>query len=225
MGINKMSQQVSKSKARKSTGKVSTRAPVPDVADVIPPAPVKRVRKKPAPIEEIKEEEVVVTTTTTTTADLLSSDVPIEDRFANLVSCLQLELDATRANKKRQVATSTWRKLITDVKQLKVKVMKAAKKPKRKVTNGNSKSGLLKPVKVSQEMAEFAGWDPSELKSRVDAYRSICQYVKSNNLQNPNDRRQIIADDTLKSLLKYDENVDPNLTYCYLQTKLKPHFV
>jgi chromatin remodeling complex protein RSC6 len=74
-------------------------------------------------------------------------------------------------------------------------------------------------------MAKFTGWDPTELKSRVDVTKFICAYVKDHNLQNPEDRRQILADPKLTKLLKYDVKKEGNpLTYFRIQTSLKNHF-
>ena len=75
-------------------------------------------------------------------------------------------------------------------------------------------------------MAKFTGWDKDELRSRVDVTKFLCQYIRENNLQNPKDKRQILADSKLQKLLKYDpkKESDP-LTYFKLQSSLKPHFV
>jgi len=53
----------------------------------------------------------------------------------------------------------------------------------------------------------------------------ICNYVKELDLQNPEDRRQILADKKLAKLLDYDREKDGEaLTYFYLQKKIQPHF-
>ena len=83
-------------------------------------------------------------------------------------------------------------------------------------------SGFLKPVPISNAMAQFTGWDSSELKSRVEVTKFLCSYIKDNNLQNPEDRRQILADPKLAKLLDY-KNGTP-LTYFDMQSHLKKHF-
>jgi chromatin remodeling complex protein RSC6 len=83
-------------------------------------------------------------------------------------------------------------------------------------------SGFLKPVPISNAMAQFTGWAPSELKSRVEVTKFLCSYIKDNNLQNPEDRRQILADAKLSKLLDY-KNGTP-LTYFDMQSHLKKHF-
>jgi chromatin remodeling complex protein RSC6 len=94
----------------------------------------------------------------------------------------------------------------------------------KKGTNNNS--GFLKPVKISTEMAKFTGWDKDELKSRVDVTKFLCDYIRNNNLQNPKDKRQILADGKLQKLLKYDPKKETEpLTYFKLQSSLKGHFI
>lgn len=90
----------------------------------------------------------------------------------------------------------------------------------------NMNSGLLKPVPISDEMAKFAGWERGSLKSRTEVTKFICNYIKTNGLNNDSDRRQIKVDDKLGSLLKYDPvtSTEP-LTYYRIQTYLKHHFV
>ena len=101
--------------------------------------------------------------------------------------------------------------------------MKQKQKTNRK---NNTNSGFLKPVNISKEMIKFTGWDPTELKSRVDVTKFICKYIRENNLQNPEDRRQIIADKKLAKLLEFDTTVDPKpLTYYRIQTYMKKHFL
>ena len=89
----------------------------------------------------------------------------------------------------------------------------------------NTSSGFLKPVEISKEIAKFAGWGPTDMKSRVDVTKYLCAYIKDNNLQNEEDRRQIKPDNKLSKLLGYDEKTSGSpLTYFHLQKLLKPHF-
>jgi chromatin remodeling complex protein RSC6 len=107
------------------------------------------------------------------------------------------------------------------LKNLKTKSLRVMGKKPKKRTNVNS--GFLKQVAISKEMAKFIGCDPTELKSRVDVTKHICNYVKEHGLQNPKDKREIIPDTKLKKLLRVQKG-DPALTYYRVQSKLKPHF-
>lgn len=83
-------------------------------------------------------------------------------------------------------------------------------RPKRSTKgaqNKNQNSGLLKPVAISKEIAEFAGWNPDELHSRVDVTKSICDYIKTKGLQKTSNKKNIIPDDVLKTLLRWDEDM------------------
>jgi chromatin remodeling complex protein RSC6 len=107
------------------------------------------------------------------------------------------------------------------IKNLKTKSLRVMGKKPKKRTNVNS--GFLKQVAISKEMAKFIGCAPTELKSRVDVTKHICNYVKEHGLQNPKDKREIIPDTKLKKLLRVQKG-DPALTYYRVQSKLKPHF-
>ena len=110
-----------------------------------------------------------------------------------------------------------------DLKKLRTQAAKLIKKPRAK--NPNTKSGFLKPVPVSGELCKFTGWDPEEMRSRVDVTKFICSYIKDNDLQNPEDKRQILADKKLCALLNYDSKKDGPLTYYMIQSYIKPHFI
>ena len=115
------------------------------------------------------------------------------------------------------------RKQVKGVRNKSARVMKQKNKTTRKV---NTNSGFLKPVRISGEMAEFTGWDPKEPKSRVDVTKYICKYIKDNDLQNPKDRRQILADAELSELLGFDSKKEKDpLTYYRIQTFMKKHFI
>ena len=81
-------------------------------------------------------------------------------------------------------------------------------------------TSFLTPVDVSEEMSRFAGWKPKINKSRVDITKCICDYIRINNLQNPQDRRFIIPDNKLNELLGYPE---PPLSYLKMQTCITKH--
>jgi chromatin remodeling complex protein RSC6 len=139
------------------------------------------------------------------------------------------ETDATSIDKTRVVHTKVWRELDRQVKRLRADTARLVKsKRKRSETAGGEPSlngGFKKPVAISKTMAKFAGWDAGSLRSRIDVTKLVCDYIRTNNLQNPNDRRQIVCDKKLAKLLDYDPAKDDKpLTYFYLQRKLQQHF-
>jgi chromatin remodeling complex protein RSC6 len=204
---------------------------VPDVSEVVaePPAPRKKSKKQKKvefveepPKEEVETSEEVVPLSKSSKRLVMDKEM-LGKQFDDFLSVLESELEQSREDKNRNVNVKTWRSLIKDAKKLKNTSLKAMKKPKKRTSN--TKSGFMKPVAITSEMAKFAGWDENELKSRVDVTTYLCDYIKKNDLQNPEDRRQILADEKLCSLLKYDKKKDKQpLTYYHLQTKIQPLF-
>lgn len=109
--------------------------------------------------------------------------------------------------------------LVKHVETIKRRYAKQRKHGQEKSTVN---SGLQKPSKVSAEIAKFAGWPKDELHSRVDVTKVICGYIKDHNLQNPENRREIMLDANLKKLLKYN---DPTITYPHIQKYIGAHFI
>ena len=189
------------------------------------------------PVEEVVEE--VVEETTPTTAEVAPKATKkrrVVDRESGFASCDALqkqvedEIDAVRSasDKTRVSGVKFLRSLNKSLKQLKKDTARAMKQ-KRKNPNRakNTSSGFMKPVPISGEMSKFTGWNSDELKSRVDVTKYICGYIRENNLQNPDDRRQIVPDKKLQALLKLDKKSlkEEPLTYYSLQKKIQPHFV
>jgi len=193
-----------KSKSEKKSEKKSVKVVEPEVSDVEVPVEDSSTEKKK---RRVPTKETIV-------AD-----------FDELVSVVQGEIDRLREASGRQKGVKFLRSLNKRIKVLRghsVRVMKQKTKTNRK---NNTNSGFLKPVQLSKEMAKFTGWDHSELRSRVDVTKYICNYIRDNNLQNPDDRRQIVADKKLAGLLEYDSKSDDKpLTYYRIQTYMKKHF-
>jgi chromatin remodeling complex protein RSC6 len=155
--------------------------------------------------------------------------VPTKDsvvsEFETLISIIELEISRLRESPGKAKGVKFLRSLGKNLKTLRghtVRVMKQKQKTNRK---NNTNSGFLKPVIISKDMAKFTGWNPDELRSRVDVTKYICKYIRDNELQNPEDRRQILADKKLAKLLEYSTDDDEKpLTYYRIQTYMKKHF-
>ena len=61
------------------------------------------------------------------------------------------------------------------------------------------KGGLTAPAQLSRELSAFMGID---LCGRTDVTKRVWAYIKSHELQNPADRREIICDTTLEKLFR-----------------------
>jgi chromatin remodeling complex protein RSC6 len=71
-----------------------------------------------------------------------------------------------------------------------------AKTQQRKTNTGNQ-SGLQKPLQPSQELTAVIGPGPLP---RGQVVSQMWQYIRSHNLQNPENRREILADDKLRNV-------------------------
>lgn len=83
-------------------------------------------------------------------------------------------------------------------------------------------SGFAKPTKVSLELSTFLGIPEDELIARTEVTKRINKYVKENGLQNPENKRVIVLDDTLKKLIAIPDDVQ--LTFFNLQKYIKHHY-
>jgi upstream activation factor subunit UAF30 len=156
---------------------------------------------------------------------LVPTKETVATEFTDLVGVIEEEIVRLRESPGKAKGVKFLRSLGKKVKILRghaVRVMKQKQKTNRK---NNTNSGFLKPVIISKDMAKFTGWDPDELRSRVDVTKYICKYIRENDLQNPDDRRQILADQKLAKLLEYSaDNDEKPLTYYRIQTYMKKHF-
>src|SRR5687767_13987578 len=85
------------------------------------------------------------------------------------------------------------------------KADKAPKAPKKKgdkaepaaSPGGQKPNALQKPLQPSRELAAVVGAEPLP---RGEVVSSVWDYIKKHELQNPENRRDILADDTLQAV-------------------------
>jgi chromatin remodeling complex protein RSC6 len=58
-------------------------------------------------------------------------------------------------------------------------------------------SAFMKPMKISDELAEVVGKGPMP---RSEVVKALWVYIKKNNLQDPKNKRNIVADAALKKV-------------------------
>jgi chromatin remodeling complex protein RSC6 len=83
----------------------------------------------------------------------------------------------------------------------------------------------MKPVVISKELAAFMKVPADSLHSRVSVTNAICLYIKTHNLQNQNNQREINPDAELAKILNYKADGKQPLTYFYIQQLIQPHFL
>jgi chromatin remodeling complex protein RSC6 len=66
-----------------------------------------------------------------------------------------------------------------------------------KKASGGARGGIAKPVTPSPELAAIVGKDDLP---RSEIVSKIWDYIKKNNLQNPANKREILADDKLEKV-------------------------
>jgi upstream activation factor subunit UAF30 len=83
------------------------------------------------------------------------------------------------------------------------------KTPQKKTTEkaakaaaGGKPNALQQPLRPSEELAAVVGPGPLP---RGEVVSKVWEYIKANNLQNPEDRREILADDRLGKLFGTDK--------------------
>ncbi len=64
-------------------------------------------------------------------------------------------------------------------------------------SGGGAKGGLQRPVQPSGDLAAITGNDPLP---RSEVVSKMWDYIKKNNLQNPENKREILADDKLEKV-------------------------
>ena len=98
---------------------------------------------------------------------------------------------------------------------------KANSKRKRKAST-RSRSGFVKPTRISDELASFLSKPSGTEMARTDVTRDINKYIREHGLQDKENGRKINPDSKLSSLLKVGKS--ETLTYFNLQRYMSPHF-
>jgi upstream activation factor subunit UAF30 len=107
-------------------------------------------------------------------------------------------------------------------KEMKV-LDREAKKNRMK---GNKKpSGFAVPSNISAELCYFMNKPEGSQAARTEVTRFIIQYIRDNNLQNPQNKREIKPDQALKSLLGNNKLTKKEpITYFNIQRHMNKHF-
>ena len=184
---------------KKASGKKAAAAATP------PPAPV------------VSEASTLSAASTATT---VVPEISLEARFESIL---------TRLAEFKTFQTT----LHNDVKVLRKEVTsqmrEANKKRKRKAPANDdpnktprAPSGFAKPTLISDELCSFLGKPSGTEMARTEVTKSITAYIKEHSLQNAENKRRIMPDSALKSLLNVDDATE--LTYFNLQKYMKVHF-
>jgi len=201
----------------KKSNEVKEVAPVVQTAPVVAP----EVKKTPAKAKVAKVvAEPVVVVAETKEKEVVVPVVPEgteEKESDNVIQVLTEKITAlTVLNKEIQSAL----KLVAKSYD---KLSKVVEKIQKKRDNASkSPSGFAKPNKISNELCDFIGVPHGTEKSRTDITRYINSYVKVHNLNKPTNRRIILPDDKLRTILNVKD--DEEVTFFILQRLISHHF-
>lgn len=197
----------------------------------------KKVAKTPV-LEPVVETPVeTVTETVTETVEQTTPETQVTE-----TETVRSRLERLIKNKQELIADM--KREIVELKRLQrdhdLAVKEASKRGKKKRavrddSTPRKPSGFASPVVVSNELYAFLanfGVKVGEPIARTDVTRYITTYIKDHNLQNPEHRREIVPDATLKKIFGEPmEHKDPNdttspkvFTYLKLQKYLSAHF-
>ena len=154
------------------------------------------------------------------------TDAPVESTPDKSDISAELNDDISELLKNIQSRVALDNAIKVSVKAIEKKVAKLQKlmekSTKKRKTSQNKMSGFEKPTPISDELAKFVGEPIGTLLARTEVSKKIHEYVKTNNLQNPSNRRIIHPDAKLKKLL--NTTGKDELSYFNLQKFLKVHF-
>lgn len=191
-----------KSKKIANTEVASTEEPV-QTQEVVQPVQV---------AEHVQENEVVSTEVVEQVFEESSTEL-LFNKAINQFQDIQNAMKTLHSNLK-----VLQKEILRERKESKKKESKIKKKSDKK----KSPSGFAKPSPISPELASFLGLADSEQIARTDVTSKVIAYVKAENLQNPENKKQIVPDAKLGTILQSGNDV---VTFFNLQTYLKKHFL
>ena len=153
----------------------------------------------------------------------------LDNLYENEVDCQYNPLLLTFNVLKDQIALqkatlqSMTKQLKLIEKQLYKNIKVSDKIKEKQVKNKTRKTGLTKPMKISQQLADFIGVNVEDKIARTDVTKKLSKYIKEYNLQKNTDKRVIIPNESLMSLFKEFNAVEP-LTYFNLQKHISHHY-
>lgn len=197
--------------SKKSTTVVATTPVAPS------PAPVKDAKAKVVKAEktEAKSAPAKVVEKVAEVAPVVTEPVegevenPLEAVFAKITAAATLIKELQTAMKTLQKSYEKMKKVVD-------------KQEKKKQNARTTPSGFAKPTKISDELCAFLNVPKGTEMSRTAVTRALNAHVKEKNLYDPNNRRIINPDASMKKILVLAPN--EQLSFFTLQKAIKHHF-
>ena len=181
--------------------------------------PKKKVTSKSSKASKAKAAAVVqeaapVAPVATPSVEAPSTQVQLQEQFTSLLA----QLTALRS---QLTAVTTQARSLA--KRADRELKHAQKQGRKKRKSGNrAPSGFVKPTKISNELASFLNKPKGTEMARTEVTKHLTNYIKEHNLQDQENKRRILPDTALQSLLNVGAGED--LTYFNLQKYMKVHF-
>ncbi len=208
----------------KTSASATASAPATVSAPVDTPVVAAAATEKPKRVTKAsKTDASVVAAPVVTEPVVTASETPVEEDVKSPFSLQRAEF-ASKLTQMAAIASALkteFRALDKAYERELKTAQKTSSKRKRKAGN-RAPSGFVKPTKISDELATFLGKDKGTEMARTEVTREINKYIRSHNLQDAENRRKIIPDAKLKTLLKL--SAKDELTYFNLQKYMSPHF-
>lgn len=112
---------------------------------------------------------------------------------------------------------------IKSIRKQLAKMMQKQDKIDTKQKKERKPHGFARPTLVSDELCVFMGKETGSMVSRTEVTKFLIQYISDNNLQNPDNRRNILIDARLKSLFG-SESENEKIDYFNMQKFVNRHF-
>jgi chromatin remodeling complex protein RSC6 len=105
------------------------------------------------------------------------------------------------------------------------KLIRKKKGSRAKKAGGGDRppSGFARPCLLSNALASFIGVSPGTRVPRTDVTKTLNAYVKMRDLHNPENKREVVLDETLSNLTNLDKGTVISLFG--MQTHLKQHYL
>ena len=114
---------------------------------------------------------------------------------------------------------------VRDIEKNSKKYIKQLEKElaKRKPKGNRKPSGFARPSKISSKLCNFMNKPEGSELARTEVTQYLISYIKENKLQNEKDKRLIIPNNELQTLLGISEKDE--LNYFNLQSYMNQHFI
>ncbi len=218
-----------KSKSQNASASASSAPAAATVTKSTTAAPAK---KRSAP----KKKAAAASTTTSAPVVTTPSPAPVEvsapaTETTEVTPLQQIDQGFTSLNSKLAEFKALYASINTDLRALQKNIQRymkdSSKRNRRNRSADPSKpkrapSGFAKPALISNALCNFLGKPEGTEMARTEVTKHLTQYIKTNSLQDEENRRKIVPDAALKKLLNVKDSDE--VTYFNLQKYMKVHF-